>query len=226
MVEIQARNGSVGTVQALKEKYETVILEPVLTFCETIRLTANRITWLRIALLFPLYLLYAQEWYIGSGLVYVLGLWCDHLDGAYARNKNDVSALGKVLDPTADKVYHGSIIVYLFLYENQTIAFLLGYLVILFVIELYSCFLAWMKYILDFGKNEENNHRMYNEGANRFGKYKMTLQGIGFSITMFSPPESHMCRIGISIACASLPLAALSVITHTRNFMRKPSSTK
>ncbi|MBI1730237.1 CDP-alcohol phosphatidyltransferase family protein [Candidatus Acetothermia bacterium] len=74
------------------------------------RLTlANIITLLRLLLLVPAlyFLLNDQRWLALSFLGAVL--LGDMLDGALARLRNEVSALGKVLDPAVDKIVFASV---------------------------------------------------------------------------------------------------------------------
>jgi phosphatidylglycerophosphate synthase len=75
------------------------------------RLTlANIITLLRLLLLIPAlyFLLHDQRWLALSFLGAVL--LGDMLDGALARLRNEVSALGKILDPAVDKIVFVSVL--------------------------------------------------------------------------------------------------------------------
>ena len=92
---------------------------------------ANYITASRILLIFPvLYLISDQNdnrnW-IALALFITAGL-TDHLDGYVARKMNQISNLGKLLDPIADKIC--LVIVMVFLIFDQGLPFLLFFLLL------------------------------------------------------------------------------------------------
>lgn len=72
--------------------------------------TANLISIFRIMLI-PVFMIfylntyfYFENFPLYAILVYLLAFFSDVLDGMIARNKNQVTTLGKVLDPLADKL--------------------------------------------------------------------------------------------------------------------------
>ena len=64
----------------------------------------NQITCVRLALSFVLFGLIACEYYLTSLVFFILAAGTDFLDGYYARKFNQVTALGRILDPFADKI--------------------------------------------------------------------------------------------------------------------------
>lgn len=66
---------------------------------------SNGLSLLRLFLSIPLFLLIGVEgaeiWLV---LVIILGVLTDYLDGYFARKFNEISELGKIIDPIADKV--------------------------------------------------------------------------------------------------------------------------
>lgn len=77
---------------------------------------ANKITILRI-LLIPIFiaLLYIKILYIEyiAALVFILLALTDALDGYIARKRNEVTNLGKLIDPLADKLLVSSALIFL-----------------------------------------------------------------------------------------------------------------
>lgn len=71
----------------------------------------NFLTALRIVLIFPLVLFLMDQDYIMAGIVLLLSALSDMLDGFIARKLNQITNLGKVLDPIADKLTLMSIVV-------------------------------------------------------------------------------------------------------------------
>jgi CDP-diacylglycerol--glycerol-3-phosphate 3-phosphatidyltransferase len=68
---------------------------------------SNFISLTRVLVVFPIIWLHIQNDYQVDGLIWALiiyGVVSDYLDGLVARWRNEISELGKVLDPIADKV--------------------------------------------------------------------------------------------------------------------------
>src|SRR5512133_2814178 len=78
---------------------------------------SNTLSLSRIVLLLPLVaLLFATDWphrRIYAILLMVLGMVTDSLDGYFARKFNEVTELGKIIDPLADKICVAVIVVVL-----------------------------------------------------------------------------------------------------------------
>jgi CDP-diacylglycerol--glycerol-3-phosphate 3-phosphatidyltransferase len=56
--------------------------------------------------------------YINSFLLYLTAVLTDFIDGMLARKLNQISELGKILDPVADKLMIGSALIILFIQGN------------------------------------------------------------------------------------------------------------
>ena len=64
----------------------------------------NQLTSLRLLLSVVLFYLIAAEYYLAAFVMFVLAAGTDWLDGYFARKYNQVTTLGRILDPFADKV--------------------------------------------------------------------------------------------------------------------------
>lgn len=64
----------------------------------------NQLTSLRLALSAVLFWLIASEHYISAFVLFLVAVGTDWLDGYYARKFNQITTLGRILDPFADKV--------------------------------------------------------------------------------------------------------------------------
>ncbi len=64
----------------------------------------NQLTSLRLLLSVVLFALISAEHYIASFVLFVIAVGTDWLDGYWARKFNQVTTLGRILDPFADKV--------------------------------------------------------------------------------------------------------------------------
>jgi cardiolipin synthase len=65
---------------------------------------ANFLSFLRILLSFVLYILIINRNSIGAIVIAVIAILSDYGDGYFARKRNEISELGKLLDPLADKI--------------------------------------------------------------------------------------------------------------------------
>ena len=64
----------------------------------------NQLTGLRLLLSVALFALISTEYYISAFVLFLIAVGTDWLDGYYARKFNQVTTLGRILDPFADKV--------------------------------------------------------------------------------------------------------------------------
>jgi len=64
----------------------------------------NQLTFLRLLLAVVMFCLIAWEYYLASFVLFVIAAGTDWLDGYFARKYGQVTTLGRILDPFADKV--------------------------------------------------------------------------------------------------------------------------
>jgi len=64
----------------------------------------NQLTSLRLVLSVVLFCLMEYHYYFTSFVLFVIGTWTDWIDGYYARKYGQITTLGRILDPFADKV--------------------------------------------------------------------------------------------------------------------------
>jgi len=64
----------------------------------------NQLTSLRLVLSVVLFFLMAYDYYLWSFMLFLIGAGTDWIDGYYARKYGQVTTLGRILDPFADKV--------------------------------------------------------------------------------------------------------------------------
>lgn len=128
----------------------------------------NYITIIRFALVPVVYLLLESNNLGWALLVFTIAASTDFIDGAMARTRNQITDVGKVIDPLADKLLILSVLSYIgFKYLIIKIFF------VFIVLELIAV-LAGALFSFAIGKSI---------GANIFGKIKMILQS--FSVGMF-----------------------------------------
>lgn len=64
----------------------------------------NQLTYARLALSVILFVLIATQYFFAATLVFIVTASTDWLDGYFARRYDQVTTLGRILDPFADKV--------------------------------------------------------------------------------------------------------------------------
>jgi CDP-diacylglycerol--glycerol-3-phosphate 3-phosphatidyltransferase len=64
----------------------------------------NQLTFLRLLLAVAMFCLIAWELYLGAFVLFLIASGTDWLDGYFARKYGQVTTLGRILDPFADKV--------------------------------------------------------------------------------------------------------------------------
>ena len=132
-------------------------------------ITPNQVTYLRIILTPLLGWLFYKEIYAWGLILFLLTMLTDAIDGAMARTRNQITDLGKMLDPLADKLAVGMVAVLLVIkFFNPIIAWLIiGIDVLIMLVGGYK------KYILKDGIQAEI-----------FGKLKLITQVIGVGVLL------------------------------------------
>ena len=174
----------------------------------------NAVTIARFVLLVPLIYLLLTDRKGPALVVFVVAASTDFIDGAMARTRGQITNVGIVIDPLADKLLIGT-----------TLA-LLGWqyliikiIVIALAIELVGVLLGTLLWL-------RGPHRGRLPGANVFGKVKMTLQSLGgglFLLGGFLDLEG-LVRVSLILLWAALAFAVLSLLrvlqVGTRGYAR------
>ena len=84
----------------------------------------NLLTYLRFVLVVPFVVLFLNEKYLASAICIGLSGISDCLDGFFARRLNQVTQLGKLLDPIADKITLISVMLCMAFYAPNVIPIL------------------------------------------------------------------------------------------------------
>lgn len=163
----------------------------------------NHVTLIRFILIPFVYLLLESNNLGLALIVFVIAASTDFIDGAMARTRNQITDIGKVIDPIADKLLIMSVLLY--------IGF--GYLivkifVVFIILELLAViFGASLSFLV--GKPV---------GANIFGKIKMILQSfsVGFFILGIAIKNNALISLSEGLLFVALFFAALAVLENIR----------
>ncbi|MBP6892170.1 CDP-alcohol phosphatidyltransferase family protein [Candidatus Babeliales bacterium] len=109
---------------------------------------ANLITFSRIALTPVVIFLMTQNLWDKAFLVFMIAALTDVLDGFVARRLNQENKFGKILDPIADKILFGSVMIVLLyaVHDQQLLFFTLSFLIAKEIILLVGGGVLWFGY--------------------------------------------------------------------------------
>ena len=88
----------------VKEKYKNYQEKSNQPLSNRIMTVPNVLSFLRIVMITPFVVLFINKEYLAAAIVIVISGLTDWFDGWTARNFNQMSELGKILDPLADKL--------------------------------------------------------------------------------------------------------------------------
>jgi len=176
----------------------------------------NKITLLRIFLI-PLvvfFLLYSPKlsMHIIAAIIFLLASLTDVIDGYIARNKNQVTTLGKLLDPIADKLLTSAALISLVALKKIPI------------------WAAWIVVIMigrDFcisGLRTIAATQGFIISASNFAKYKTVIEVIGILFLILSGGKKNFFyfrEFGLLILFFAMILAIISGIEYFKSFWEK-----
>lgn len=91
----------------------------------------NALSVLRILLIPVFAVLFVKDYVLAAVIVMAIAAFTDLLDGKIARKFNQVSALGKILDPIADKMSQIAIVIILMIkYSDSALKYLLALFIV------------------------------------------------------------------------------------------------
>jgi CDP-diacylglycerol--glycerol-3-phosphate 3-phosphatidyltransferase len=167
----------------------------------------NRITLVRIFLvpLLLVFLISPQGWYpLVAATIFLVAVFTDWLDGHLARSTNQITRLGQLLDPVADKLLVTAALVSL-VGRQQVPAWIA---VIIICREIAITGLRAMA---------ADQHIIIAAGA--FGKYKMVCFSIAVWLLMLNLPVLDLP--GIIVLVAGMILSVVSGIDYLRKYLAK-----
>ncbi|MCF7885710.1 MAG: signal recognition particle-docking protein FtsY [Candidatus Marinimicrobia bacterium] len=182
----------------IKEKYEEIPAYKVVT-------ASNIISLIRALLAIPIIYFLNKDM---GGIAFIFIVICaisDLLDGWLARISNQITALGKVIDPIADKIVMNSVLLFLVLAENGNLI----YYFLLILIRDFSISMLGM-YVI--------NTRKVSIHANRLGKISIFITG--FAILTFLYPTYVNDSIRQILLYGSIISLALSWIKYIYDFTK------
>jgi CDP-diacylglycerol---glycerol-3-phosphate 3-phosphatidyltransferase len=177
----------------------------------------NQLTSLRLVLSVVLFFLMEYDCYLSSFILFVIGAGTDWIDGYFARKYGQVTTLGRILDPFADKVIVCG--TFIFLAANPVMA------------EVSLGLRAWMVVVIVGRELLVTALRSFIEerggdfSAKWSGKIKMVLQCFAAGVCLFyltyaNPLENapQWCRV---LLIASVWSAVISTVYSGAVYIRE-----
>lgn len=167
----------------------------------------NQMTVIRFILVPVVYVLLWQRLYIWALIVFAIAALTDLLDGAMARTRNQITDLGKVIDPIADKLLVITVLLFVG-WQYMIIKVFVIYIIFEMIAVLVGYFFAPL-----IGKPI---------GANVFGKIKLNLQclSLGLFILGVTLSNTLLEHISIYVLFTALFFAVLAGIETGRRKIR------
>ncbi len=183
-------------------------------------LSPNMVTIFRTILALPIVVLIYYQHTIPAMIMFVFAGSLDYVDGALARGRNEVSELGKFLDPISDKLFFSAIAlpISIRLLTMSPTDFRAMLILTLCLIASASELTLAIVRTRDFAYNRSNTAVKRELKATYAGKLKFNLQVIGLGAIIVAYPDADHPFIWVAIAnlALSLPFACLS-IAHKKN---------
>lgn len=131
-------------------------------------------------------------WLYLSGIVFVLAMLTDWLDGFLARKNNQITSFGKLFDPLADKIITTTAMIFLLLFNYTYV-----WLVLIFILR---------DVLVDGSRNLAAVKKLKIE-ASIYGKLKTVLQSIAIILLFFITPiisQENIIWLNIPLIIAAL----------------------
>lgn len=159
----------------------------------------NHVTILRLVLV-PVVFELLRAGHIGLGMaVFVVAVCTDFIDGAMARTRDQITGLGINLDPVADKLLVGAVL--LALGSDYVVVRVLLALMLVEIAFVAAGTVLWMR-------------GAQAMPANVFGKIKMVLLSVGLTLFLVGrlAAAETVVRVAVVILWAALAFALLSSV--------------
>lgn len=159
---------------------------------------SNMITLSRLLLLpILLYLVRQPRTFqndLGIAILATWGIVSDFLDGYIARKRNEVSVLGKILDPLTDKICIGTTVIFAWLYRGMPfwiVAVIIGRDLLIILASIYIIV-----------------EKRFVSVSNIYGKLTVTIMALLvvsylFEITFLQKPLTYLAILGIIVSLAT-----------------------
>ena len=158
----------------------------------------------RILFLIPIIILFENNFFLFSLVVFITASITDFLDGYFARKNGQTSDLGAFLDLLADKLFVSILLIWMTFNFESLVILISAVLIVSREISISYLRLFVIAQSKDFKEVK----------SNQLGKFKTALQMIGLGLILISPLSSDV------VFLVSLSLVFLSAVFSWYSFLR------
>ncbi len=188
--------------------------QPVLLRAVPLWISPNGVTYFRVIMVIPIFLLLYFDYKLLAITAYVVNSLLDYVDGALARSRNCESDWGKFLDPMADKIYYAllALLITFIVFSTNDPDINIGAQLLVVVLSISEETLIAAIRIDDYHHNKMQSGIKRELKADYSGKIKFNLQlwGLGFLMLAYPVAQGGAFWMGIALIALSLPFAFLS----------------
>jgi CDP-diacylglycerol--glycerol-3-phosphate 3-phosphatidyltransferase len=168
---------------------------------------ANLITLSRALLLIPIYFAYQASEMVWVIILFLIAWITDIIDGLHARYRKQESTFGKLLDPAVDKIF---VVGLLILIAPGRLSSYLIFTTVSLEIAIVLMTLVMGPLSVYFFR------RKIKLGANKYGKIKMTLQGLALAVLLVGLNSGILQQISeFTFWCAAV-FAVISIVFYVK----------
>ena len=131
----------------------------------------------RIFLLIPIIVLFEYEFFFLSLITYIIASITDFLDGYFARQNNQTSDLGTLLDLLADKLFVSILLIWMTFNFDSKLILISSILIISREISI-----SYLRLLI-----VSRSKHLSEVKSNILGKYKTAIQMTGLGLILISP---------------------------------------
>ena len=137
----------------------------------------NLLSFLRIFLLVPVIAFFEKDFFFLSLTIYIFAAFTDYLDGYFARQNNQTSDLGSLLDLLADKLFVSVLLIWMTFKFDSLVILISSILIISREISI-----SYLR-LLIVSKSKQIDEVQ----SDLTGKYKTAIQMTGLGLILISP---------------------------------------
>ena len=170
-------------------------------------ITPNHLAWLRLILVVPVVYLLWHEYFVWGLIVFFFAMLLDVLDGTLARQRDQITSLGKILDPVADKTLF--ILTFAILALKFLDFYTLSFVIVAEILTIVQFFVLLP--FLPIVRKWKIDKKI---GANPWGKFKAVFQVLGVILIVIGIFYSPIIWAATVVFWIATIMCLASTISH------------
>ena len=164
----------------------------------------------RIFLLIPIIVLFEYEFFFLSLITYIIASITDFLDGYFARQNNQTSDLGTLLDLLADKLFVSILLIWMTFNFDSKLILISSILIISREISI-----SYLRLLI-----VSRSKHLSEVKSNILGKYKTAIQMTGLGLILISPiTPNYFLFFSLSLIIFSALISWYSLLKYLNQWI-------